>query len=99
VARRYREIQLIPGHDAELTAHLRRQASTDLTTQLDEVLRRAQDRGEIDLDRLSPRIAHLPIDLVHHQIFVTRTPVSREIVDDAFLPLVTHHTTPRSPRA
>jgi hypothetical protein len=77
--------------------------STDLTTQLDDVLRRAQDRGEIDLDRLSPRIAHLPIDLVHHQIFVTRTPVSRseltEIVDDVFLPLVTHHTTPRSPRA
>lgn len=65
-----------------------------MTTQLDDVLDRARRRGEIDLDRLNSRVARLPVDLVHHQVFVTRRPVSRgdltEIVDDVFLPLVVH---------
>jgi AcrR family transcriptional regulator len=95
LARRYRAVQLIPDHDTELTAHLRRQASIEATNLLDEVLHRAEARGEITSAGLRPRIAHLPIDLVHHELFLTNTPVSQdtlvEIVDEIFLPLLAHH--------
>jgi hypothetical protein len=50
------------------------------------------DRGEIQSDAVTPRIAVLPVDLVRHEILLTHRPVSEhtmtEIVDDVFLPLV-----------
>jgi hypothetical protein len=56
------------------------------------VLRRAADRGEVDLDRVTPRIAALPSDLVRHDLLISRDPISdatlSEIVDEIFLPLV-----------
>jgi AcrR family transcriptional regulator len=56
------------------------------------VIQRAVERGEIDPDRLSPRIASLPGDLVRHDLIMKRTPVPDdtliEIVDRIFLPLV-----------
>jgi AcrR family transcriptional regulator len=56
------------------------------------VLGRAVDRGEIEGARITPRITRLPMDLVRHDLLVTRTPPSDaalvEIVDDAFLPLL-----------
>jgi hypothetical protein len=49
-------------------------------------------RGEVQLERVTPRIATLPLDLVRHELLVTRTAASEsaltEIVDDIFLPLV-----------
>lgn len=93
---RYQEVQRIPGQDRELSTHLRQQASQVATSQLDEMLRRALERAEIDRDP-TPRIAHLPIDLVHHQVFLTDRPLVEvdllEIVDDVFLPLVHHPVT------
>jgi len=55
------------------------------------LLRRAVDRGEIDADP-TPRIARLPIDLVHHEMTMTLAPMTEaaleEIVDTIFLPLL-----------
>jgi hypothetical protein len=56
------------------------------------ILQRGIDRGEIDRDRLTPRIAALPTDLARHEVLMTLAPLSddviREIVDEVFLPLV-----------
>jgi len=55
------------------------------------ILKRAADRGEVRAD-ITPRVASLPIDMLRHELFLTRTPTSDraivEIVDDVFLPLV-----------
>jgi len=46
----------------------------------------------VRLERVTPRVAALPGDLVRHEILVTHAPVSEqvlvEIVDHIFLPLV-----------
>ncbi|HEX4215634.1 MAG TPA: TetR/AcrR family transcriptional regulator [Candidatus Dormibacteraeota bacterium] len=56
------------------------------------ILRRGADRGEVDLARVTPRIVALPGDLLRHEIFISRRPLSEEgrieIVDRIFLPLV-----------
>jgi AcrR family transcriptional regulator len=56
------------------------------------ILQRGIDRGEIDQERLTPRIVSLPTDLVRHEVLMTLAPPSddviREIVDEVFLPLV-----------
>ncbi|HEY0533819.1 MAG TPA: TetR/AcrR family transcriptional regulator [Actinoplanes sp.] len=60
---------------------------------MEEILRRGIERGEIDPDRLTPRIAGLPGDLIRHDLLTNLQPPSEktiiEIVDDIFLPLVT----------
>jgi hypothetical protein len=59
---------------------------------IDEVLRRGIERGEIDPDRLTPRIATVALDLLRHEMLMTLQPVPEEtiteIVDEIFLPLV-----------
>lgn len=56
------------------------------------ILRRAAERGEVRLEKVTPRVASLPGDLLRHQLLITRAPPSdaflAEIVDDIFLPLV-----------
>ena len=56
------------------------------------ILKRAAVRGEVRLDKIAPRVASLPIDLVRHEVLLTHAPVPDtvlvEIVDDIFLPLV-----------
>ena len=56
------------------------------------VIQRGIDRGEVDPDRLTPRIVALATDLARHEMLMTLKPlpdeVIREIVDDIFLPLV-----------
>ncbi len=56
------------------------------------ILQRGIARGEVDPDRLTPRIVALPTDLARHEVLMTLEPLSdeviREIVDDIFLPLV-----------
>jgi AcrR family transcriptional regulator len=57
------------------------------------VLRRAAERGEVRLEKVTPRVASLPGDLLRHELLLARAPASdeflAEIVDDIFLPLVT----------
>ncbi|KHL15125.1 AcrR family transcriptional regulator [Mumia flava] len=54
---------------------------------------RALERGEVDPERLTPRIAALPLDLFRNEVLSTLRPVPEpvleEIVDTIFLPLVT----------
>jgi AcrR family transcriptional regulator len=59
---------------------------------IEEVLHRGVARGEIDPDKLIPRIANLPADLLRHELLMTLRPVPEEtiteIIDGIFLPLV-----------
>ena len=71
---------------------LREQAITGIPSRMAAIIQRAVERGEIDPGRLSPRIASLPVDLVRHDLIMSREPVPEEtlveIVDRIFLPLV-----------
>lgn len=57
----------------------------------EQVLQRGVARGELDQSRLTARISSLPIDLLRHEMIMTRQPVSKEliveIIDTIFLPL------------
>jgi hypothetical protein len=57
-----------------------------------EIFRRAHERGEINLEKISPAVLALPFDLMRHDLLLTLKPASEkrilEIVDDLFLPLV-----------
>lgn len=57
-----------------------------------EILTRGIKRGEIAAEKLTPRLAALPFDLVRYQLMVLRQPLSaqdiEEIIDQIFLPLV-----------
>jgi AcrR family transcriptional regulator len=57
-----------------------------------EILDRGVGRGEIAAEKLTPRLAALPFDLVHHQLVLLQQPLSaqdiEEIIDRIFLPLV-----------
>ncbi|SEA74270.1 TetR/AcrR family transcriptional regulator [Leifsonia sp. 21MFCrub1.1] len=63
----------------------------DQPTQLRLILERADARGEIDLARLSPVVADLPLTLLRHEMLMRPTPADDEtlqsFVDDVFLPL------------
>ncbi len=73
-------------------AVLRERALGGQPTVMQAILDRAAARGEIDPDRISPRLAALPIDLVRHDLIMNRSPVPDpdliEIVDNLFLPLL-----------
>jgi AcrR family transcriptional regulator len=59
---------------------------------MDEIIQRAIDRGEIQAEQVTERIAHLPVDLFRHELVMTLQPLSdetiEEIVDTVFLPLL-----------
>ncbi len=56
-----------------------------------EVILRGIARGELDRKKITSRIASLPLDLLRHEVLMTRKPVSSaviaEIIDTIFLPL------------
>ncbi|MBD3142301.1 TetR/AcrR family transcriptional regulator [Microbispora camponoti] len=59
------------------------------------IYQRAQDRGEIDLERIPPAVLAMPFDLVRHDLLMDLKPLKpariRSIVDELFLPLVLNH--------
>jgi AcrR family transcriptional regulator len=73
-------------------AQVRERIMDDRPFWSDEIYRRAQERGEIDLDRIPPAVLAMPFDLMRHDLLMTLRPVTperiRSIVDDLFLPLV-----------
>jgi AcrR family transcriptional regulator len=73
-------------------ADLRSEFLAGRTSATEHAIERAVGRGEIDPDRLTPRIASLPFDLWRHEVMMTLRPVPdhvlRQIVDDIFIPLV-----------
>jgi hypothetical protein len=56
------------------------------------ILQRARGRGEVSTNRISSRIARLPVDLFRHEMIITQDVVPdsvlEEFVDQIFLPLV-----------
>jgi len=74
-------------------AVLRERATAGTGSEMTRILERAIERGEVSRERLSPRIAALPVDLVRHDLIMNQRPVPdavlAEIVDGIFLPLVT----------
>lgn len=66
--------------------------------EMNVIYERAIARGEIDPNRLTPRIATLPFDLFRHDVLMTLKPITDtvidEIVDEVFLPLVRPHAAP-----
>lgn len=59
---------------------------------LDAAIQRAVDRGEIQAEQVTDRIARLPVDLFRYELLFTLRPLSddaiEEIVDTIFLPLL-----------
>ncbi|BCO46650.1 MULTISPECIES: TetR/AcrR family transcriptional regulator [Mycobacterium] len=59
---------------------------------LDQAIQRAIDRGEIEPDQLTERIARLPVDLFRYEVLMTLRPLPdeaiEEIVDTVWLPLL-----------
>ena len=74
----------------ELVAYL--QAQQAGATAMRAILEAAARRGEVRLERLTPRVVSLSTDLVRHELLQTRAPVPDgvlvEIVEEIFLPLV-----------
>ena len=74
-------------------AELRQAFLSQRGSAVEQVINRAVERGEIDPDRLTPRIINLPFDLFRNEMMMTLKPVPghvlRQIVDDIFIPLVT----------
>jgi AcrR family transcriptional regulator len=73
-------------------ADLREVMLAGVRSAFDVVLDRAVARGEVDPERLTPRIRDLPFALYRHEVLMSLRPVPREvmeeIVDTIFLPLV-----------
>lgn len=59
---------------------------------LDQAIQRAIDRGEIEPDQVTERIARLPVDLFRYEVLMTLRPLPdeaiEEIVDTVWLPLL-----------
>jgi AcrR family transcriptional regulator len=73
-------------------AEVREKVIADRPLSSEQIFTRAHERGEIDLDALSPAVLAMPFDLMRHDMLMTFKPISEErvlaIVDDLFLPLV-----------
>jgi len=80
--------ELLHERDSSLFAEVHERNSKIMT----EILTRGIERGEIAAEKLTPRLAALPLDLVRYQLMVLRQPLSaqdmEEIIDRIFLPLV-----------
>lgn len=59
---------------------------------MQQILGHAEERGEVDLSRLSPRVVELPLSLARHELLMTLNGVPDrvidEIVDDVWIPLL-----------
>jgi len=73
-------------------AQVREKLLADRPLLSDEVFRRAQERGEIDLNSIAPAVLSMPFDLMRHDMLMTYQAIPeervRDIVDDLFMPLV-----------
>ena len=73
-------------------AQVREKILADRPLHSDQIFARAQERGEIDLDRIPPAVLTMPFDLIRHDMLMTYKPIPPErvlaIVDDLFMPLV-----------
>jgi AcrR family transcriptional regulator len=80
--------------DSGLTpAEVRARLITDRPIWSQQIYRRAQERGEIDVGAIPEAVLAMPFDLMRHDLLMTLKPISaervRSIVDDLFIPLIT----------
>lgn len=63
-----------------------------LTVMMRGILKQAEKRGEVDLEKISDQVISLPADLVRYKVLTTHAPIDDQtiesIVDEIFLPLV-----------
>jgi len=80
------------GDDVHANLTLSPRAEDPLSIAMMNILQSAEQRGEVELEKLPERVVTLPIDLVRLEILTTHTPLTDEavieIVDSIFLPLV-----------
>ncbi|MBC3843363.1 TetR/AcrR family transcriptional regulator [Streptacidiphilus sp. 4-A2] len=73
-------------------AQVREKIVADRPLWSEQVFARAHERGEIDLDQISPAVLAMPFDLMRQDMLMTYQPIPPErvlaIVDDLFMPLV-----------
>jgi AcrR family transcriptional regulator len=78
--------------DPQLSGLLHRDLFGNAARAMPVILRRAGERGEVDLDRITPRVAMVPFDLFRHEVLTSTAPIPAatvtEIIDDVFLPLL-----------
>jgi AcrR family transcriptional regulator len=87
--------------DPQLSASLHSDIIGNAAKVMPVILQRAAQRGEVDLGRMSPRVARLPFDLFRHELLTSSAPIPAatvaEIVDEVFLPLVRQTALPAPP--
>ncbi|WP_235959525.1 TetR-like C-terminal domain-containing protein [Paenibacillus silvestris] len=85
---------LVEFHGDELHSKLTLPPRSEdpLAIAMTNILRQAEQRGELKLDELKERVITLPVDLVRFELLTTHVPLTDEavieIVDVIFLPLV-----------
>lgn len=71
---------------------VQRRSESKLTVAMNAIMKNAELRGEISMEKLSPRLITLPLDLLQYEVITKQGPVSdtalTEIVDDIFMPLI-----------
>lgn len=71
---------------------MQKRSENKLTAAMNAMMKNAELRGEVCLEKLSPRIISLPLDLLQYELITKQGPVSdatiAEIVDDIFMPLI-----------
>jgi AcrR family transcriptional regulator len=79
-------------------ADLRKTVASGQDSIMQQIIDRAVARGEIDPDRVTDRIARLPVDLLRLELLMTSRQVTDDditaIVDTIFLPLVAESKQP-----
>ncbi|WP_416318319.1 TetR/AcrR family transcriptional regulator C-terminal ligand-binding domain-containing protein [Thermoanaerobacterium saccharolyticum] len=71
---------------------IEKRSENKLMTGMMEILKNAELRGEIKLEKLTPRIISLPWAIIQYEVITKLEPISdeaiAEIVDDIFIPLL-----------
>jgi AcrR family transcriptional regulator len=77
---------------ASLPQLSQRRSESKIMASMTAILKNAELRGEVQLEKLTPRIISLPLELLRNEIITRQEPISdkaiEEIVDDIFVPLV-----------
>lgn len=82
---------VIPDPHGELATYVRRQAAGDAFDQMERVLNRAAQRGDLPDEAPPPMVTRLPVDVLYSELSLARNVGQRQvidIVDHLLLPLL-----------
>ncbi|WP_084697004.1 TetR-like C-terminal domain-containing protein [Glaciibacter superstes] len=83
------------GPESEPARSDRERSEQGLLPRHRTIYQRANDRGEIDFERVPAAVLTIPFDLVRHDMLMELRPLKpariQSIVDELFLPLVRTH--------